>query len=516
MKEMVFSSLLASIGYLEIIIAIFFFLVFCGLGNNGLPRNYPFLGMFPGLLLLIQKIHENSAKLLPRAGGTFLLKGLWFTNTDTLYTVDPANVNYITSTNFSNFPKGPEFKKIFDFLGDGIFNSDFDLWKNQRKYVRELIINQRYHKCLVKTIDDKVKDGLIPILEFMAKEDIIFDLQDVFKRFTFDTICKLVTGFDPGCLSLEFPDVPFLKVMENIDHVIVIRHLLPEIIWKLQKRLGVGPEKKLSKAVEIVDQVIGKYISMKHDELSKGAKTKEDDEEEGYDLLTLCIVNDGKAKTGLKFDNKFLRDTILNFLVAGRDGVNSCLTWFIWLVFTHPEVEKNIREELRAIIPVGEAEKWRLFTVEELKNVVYLHAALCEALRLYPPVPFQIKTPQEPDILPSGHHVHPKMRVMFNAYAMGRMEFIWGKDASDFMPQRWISDRGTIKHEPSYKFLSFNAGPRKCLGKETSFTQMKVVTAAIIHNYHIEMVKDHDFSLNCSVILHMKHGFKVRVKKRWA
>ncbi|XP_016451692.2 alkane hydroxylase MAH1-like [Nicotiana tabacum] len=516
---MTFSSLFASIAYLEIFIAIFFFFaIFWALGDrdkNGLPRNYPFFGMFPALLLSIHRIHEGTKEVLSKTGGTLLLKGIWFTNTDTLCTVDPANVHYIMSANFSTFPKGPEFKKIFDFLGDGIFNSDFDLWKNQREYARELIINQRYHKCLVKTIENKVKDGLIPIHEFMAKEDRVFDLQDIFKRFTFDTIFKIVTGFDPGCLSLEFPDVPFLKAMEDIDHVIVIRHLLPEIIWNLQKRLGVGPEKKLSKSVKFVDQVIGQYILMKHDELSKGAKTKEE-EEEGFDLLTLCIVNDGEAKTGLKFDNKFLRDTILNFLVAGRDGVNSCLTWFIWLVFTHPEVEKNIREELRVIMPVGEAEKWRLFTVEELKNVVYLHAALYEALRLYPPVPFQFKTPQESDILPSGHHVHPKMRVMFNLYAMGRMEFIWGKDASEFKPERWISERGTIKHEPSYKFLSFNAGPRKCLGKGTSFTQLKAVAAAVIHNYQIKMVKGHDISPNCSVILHMKYGFKVRVKKRWA
>nr|XP_016485080.1 PREDICTED: alkane hydroxylase MAH1-like [Nicotiana tabacum] len=513
---MAFSSLLTSVGYLEIFIAIFFFLVFWAIGNtkNDLPRNYPFLGMFPTLLLNIHRIHEKITEVLSKTGGTFLLKGPWFTNMDMLGTVDPVNVHYIMSTNSSNFPKGPEFKKIFDAFGDGIFNSDFDLWKKQSKYAKELVSNQKYHKCLIKTINDKVKDGLIPILDFMAKEDKIFDLQDIFKRLTFDTICKVVTGFDPGCLSLEFPCVPFVKAMEDIDYVIVIRHLLPESIWKLQKWLGVGPEKKLSKAVEVVDQIIEKFILMKREELSNGAKSKQ--QEVGFDLLTLCIVNDGERTTGLKFDNKFLRDTIFSFLFAGRDGVNSCLTWFIWLVFAHPEVERNIREELKAIIPVEETEKWKFFTAEDLKNVIYLHAALCETMRLYPPVPFQHKRPQKHDILPSGHHVHPKMRVMFNLYAMGRMEFIWGKEASEFKPERWISECGTIKHEASYKFLTFGAGPRKCIGIETSFTQLKVMAAAIIHNYEIKMVKDHDVSPNCSIILHMKHGFKVRVKKRWA
>lgn len=131
---------------------------------------------------------------------------------------------------------------------------------------------------------------------------------------------------------------------------------------------------------------------------------------------------------------------------------------------------------------LGEGEKRRLFKADEVKNAIYLHAALCESLRLYPPVAIQHKTPLEPDIFPSGHHVHSNMRVMIPLYAMGTMEYIWGHDASKLKPERWISDRGTVKHEPSYKFFSFNAGPRTCLGKEVAFTQMKIVASTIIHN----------------------------------
>ncbi|KAJ8564984.1 hypothetical protein K7X08_001444 [Anisodus acutangulus] len=436
---------------------------------------------------------------------------------DILGTVDPTNVHYIMSSNFQNFRKGTEFKKIFDVLGDGIFNADFDLWNNQRKIARSLITHHEFHKFLVKTSWDKVKSGLVPVLEFMAKEGKIFDLQDVFQRFTFDTTCILVTGFDPGSLSVELNNIAFLKAMNDAGEVMLIRNLLPQCVWKLQQWLGIGPERKLRDAREVIDQVIGKYISVKREELrARGEKLKKEEEHEGVDLLTSYIDNDdGETKTGLKFDDKFLRDTILNFMIAGRDTTSSGLTWFVWLVVTHPDIEKKIREELKAIIPVGEGEKHRLFKADELKNAIYLHAALCESLRLYPPVPFQLKTPQEPDILPSGHHVNPKMRVFIILYAMGRMESIWGKDASEFKPERWISNKGTVKHEPSYKFFSFNAGPRTCLGKEVSFTQMKAVTAAVIHNYHAEMVKGHEVYPNVSVILYMKHGFKVRIKRRW-
>ncbi|CAI9758271.1 unnamed protein product [Fraxinus pennsylvanica] len=501
------------LGYAEIFLAIMCFLFIWSFRNiNGqMPWNWPLVGMLPSLFFHVHRFHERCADVLEWSGGTFLLKGLWFANMDILGTVDPANVHFIMSANFANFPKGPEFKKIFEVLGDGIFNTDLDLWKNQRKQARGLLNHERFRKFLMRTSSEKVVKGLIPVLEHVAKEGFVVDLQDLFQRFTFDTTCILVTGYDPGCLSVEFPDVPFSKAMDEVEEALFMRHCLPESVWKLEKWLNIGHEHKLNKAWGVLDNVIGKYVSMKREELSQPRKF--DGDEEGLDLLTSYINED--EGMGLNCDDNFLRDTILNFMIAGRDTTSSALTWFLWLVSTHPEVEKKIREELNSIIPPKEGEKWRLFKVEELKNLVYLHSALCESLRLYPPVPFQHKSPLQPVTLPSGHYVTPKMKVMFSLYAMGRMGFIWGKDSKEFKPERWITEHGTIKYEPSYKFLAFNAGPRTCLGKEVAFTQLKAVSAAIIYNYQIQVVEGHTVIPNVSVILYMEHGLKVKVSKRW-
>lgn len=215
-------------------------------------------------------------------------------------------------------------------------------------------------------------------------------------------------------------------------------------------------------------------------------------------------------------DDKFLKDMIMNLMIAGRDTTSSALTWFIWLVSTHPVVETLIMNELKSILPSENREKWRIFHVEETKKLVYMHAAILEALRLYPPVPFQHKEPEKPVVLPSGHFVHPGMKILFSLYAMGRMESIWGKDRLEFKPERWISENGTIRHEPSYKFLAFNAGPRTCLGKEVAFSQIKAVAATVIHNYRVRVAEGHRVALNCSVILYMRNGLKVKIANRWS
>ncbi|KAG5529293.1 hypothetical protein RHGRI_029854 [Rhododendron griersonianum] len=282
--------------------------------------------------------------------------------------------------------------------------------------------HRRFQHFLEKNKQDKVDKGLIPVLEQICQLGLVMDLQDLLKRFTFDTTCILVNGYDPNSLSLEFPEVPFTKAMDDLEETILIRHVVPESFWKLQRWLVIGKEKKYSEAWVTIDR---------------------------------------------------------------RDTVNSALTWLLWLVSTHPIVEARIREELEASI-LKEGNAWRFFNVEQVSKLVYLHSVICESLRLYPPVPFEEKEPHQSDILPSGHHVHPKLRLLFSIYAMGRMKFIWGEDCLEFKPERWITKQGmirhedclefkserwitkqgTFKHEPSFKLFAFNARPRTCLGKD--------------------------------------------------
>lgn len=478
---------------------------------NRQPVNWPFVGMMPQLLFHVHNIHEIATEILAKMGGTMLLKGPWFANMDMLCTVNPMDVNYILSSNFPNFPKGPEFIKMFEILGDGIVNSDEDLWKNQRKLQKFHLNHRPFTRFSTKVNENKVREGLIPILEHVAKQDLIVDLQDLFKRYTFDTTCIWLMGYDPMCLSIDLPDVAPSQAMDDAWEAIFFRHIVPKSIWATQKWLGIGKERKLREACETLDHTINKHIAIKRDGLSNGSICAQN--EEGTDLLTSYLSEN--VETELKLTDKFMRDTLLTALLGGRDTTGSALTWFIWLVSTHPKVESKIREEINTVIPSAKAQSYHLFQVEEVNKLVYFHSAIFESLRLFPPVPFEHKEPVKPDILPSGNSVHPKMKILFSLYAMGRMEFVWGNDCMEFKPERWISEQGTIKHEPSYKFMTFNAGPRTCLGKEMALKQMKMVAAGIIHNYDIEVAEGHKVEPNVSIILYMKHGLKVKVSKRW-
>ena len=88
------------------------------------------------------------------------------------------------------------------------------------------------------------------------------------------------------------------------------------------------------------------------------------------------------------------------------------------------------------------------------------------------------------------------------------------QDAWEFKPERWISETGGLRHEPSSKFLVFNSGPRSCSGKHLAMTAMKIIVVEILQNFDIKLDKGHKIEPKPRLSLHMKHGLRVTLTKR--
>ena len=239
------------------------------------------------------------------------------------------------------------------------------------------------------------------------------------------------------------------------------------------------------------------------------------------DLLTCFLrMEDHNSR-----DDKFLKDVIVNILLAGRDTSALALSWFFWLVATHPSVEEKLLEEARRVLLVsGEAneelppEHEILHTREKLNSMVYLQAALSESLRLYPSVPTDFKHVEKDDVLPDGNRLLKGQRFIYSIYSMGRMESIWGKDCLEFKPERWLlhsTNDKVLANVSPFQYVAFNAGPRTCLGKEMAYTLMKVVASAILLRYRVLLAPGHPKVVpKISPTLYMKHGLHVTLQRR--
>ncbi|XP_057445260.1 cytochrome P450 86B1-like [Lotus japonicus] len=501
---------------LEIIIAAMVFIAIHSLSSkkhHGLPI-WPFLGMLPSLLTgLRTNMYEFLTDILNHQNRTFTFRGPWFTDLNCIITSDPQNIEHLLKTNFTFFPKGKYFRDtVSDLLGDGIFSADDETWQRQRKTASIEFHSSKFRKLTNESLFELVHKRLIPVLESSVHKSIAIDLQDILLRLTFDNVCMIAFGIDPGCSQPHLPDIPFATAFEDATEATVLRFVTPACLWKAMRFLNLGMERKLKKSIQKVNEFAENVIRTRKMELSLCNYN-----EQKSDLLTVFMRL--KDESGKPYSDKFLRDICVNFILAGRDTSSVALSWFFWLVDQNPEVEERILEEIYRVVSQREGIKKEelgnslTFRPEEIKKMEYLHAALSEALRLYPSVPMDHKEVVEDDIFPDGTVLKKGTKVIYAIYAMGRMESIWGKDCKEFMPERWLRD-GRFMSESAYKFAAFNGGPRLCLGKDFAYYQMKYAAASIIFRYRVKVVENHPVVPKLALTLYMKHGLRVNLHRR--
>ncbi|KAJ3332672.1 hypothetical protein HDU93_008974 [Gonapodya sp. JEL0774] len=127
----------------------------------------------------------------------------------------------------------------------------------------------------------------------------------------------------------------------------------------------------------------------------------------------------------------------------------------------------------------------------DLKDLKYTMATFHEVLRLYANVPFNFKVPTKDDILPGTKtKVYKGQRVAFHPYSMGHLTRIWGADAEELRPERWIDASGNLLKENQYKWPVFNAGPRICLGMNMANQEAMVLISTIVRKFEMELCNE--------------------------
>ncbi|KAH7561213.1 hypothetical protein JRO89_XS10G0192500 [Xanthoceras sorbifolium] len=180
-----------------------------------------------------------------------------------IVTANPENVEYVLKTRFDNYPKGKPFSVLLgDLLGRGIFNVDGDSWKFQRKMASFELGSVSIRSYAFEIVSTEIRSRLIPLLSSVADhQDKAFDLQDVFRRFSFDSICKFSFGLDPGCLKLNLPMSEFAVAFDLASKLSAERALSPsQMIWKIKRFLNLGSEKKLKEAIKLVNELAENLI----------------------------------------------------------------------------------------------------------------------------------------------------------------------------------------------------------------------------------------------------------------
>lgn len=213
--------------------------------------------------------------------------------------------------------------------------------------------------------------------------------------------------------------------------------------------------------VRFVDQALAVHAETKKEQ---EAPAPEDDEknnaEKGKGIFLRTLVEATQDRTEL-------RDQLMQLLFAGRDTTATLLSWSL-LCFAHtPGAWDRLRTEILTMFGPGGDEGDELISFESLKGCTYLQNALRETLRMFPPIGVNGKQALCDTVLPTGGGadgsqpiaVAKGTPVLFTTYIMQRRPDIWGDDAHEWKPDRWVTGL-----RPGWSYIPFNGGPRHCPG----------------------------------------------------
>ncbi|KAJ0098819.1 hypothetical protein Patl1_19996 [Pistacia atlantica] len=400
-----------------------------------------------------------------------------------IFTTDPTVVEYILKTNFPNYGKGFfQYNILTDLLGGGIFVVDGEKWKHQRKvssYEFSTKILRDFSSVVFKTTAVK----LARIVSEASASNPSLDMQNLFMKATLDSVFKVILGIDLDGLSGTYEEgARFTDAFDKANAITSFRYA--DFFWKIKRFLNIGSEAELRKNIE------GK----KEDVLSRFLDLKET-------------------------DPKYLRDIVLNFVIAGKDTTATTISWFFYLLCKHPDRQEKIAKEITEATQVSSnssiEELAAKINEETLDKMHYLHAALSETLRLYPAVPVDGKSVFSDDTLPDGFSVNKGDMIAYIPYAMGRMKALWGNDAEEFRPERWLNENGHFQPKSPFIFTAFQGGPRICLGKDFAYRQMKIFSMILLGSYKFKLNDESKpVKYKTALTLHIEGGLHLRVFPR--
>ncbi|KAG8065892.1 hypothetical protein GUJ93_ZPchr0004g39238 [Zizania palustris] len=404
-----------------------------------------------------------------------------------VYTVDPANVEYILKTNFANYGKGTMIHDVMeDLLGDGIFNVDGAMWRQQRK-VASLEFSTRVLRDYSSVVFRDTATELASIVEqWQAAAGERMDMADLLMRSTLDTFFKVGFGVNIGSLSGSNKEgAAFARAFDDASEQVLYRFF--DLLWKVKRLLNISSEARMKQLVRTINDFVYGVMDKKIEQMGREQKESKDD------MLSRFLLERERNPIPGGFDNKYIRDIILNFVIAGRDTTAGTLSWFLYVLCRNQRIQDKIARDVRDATTGDDRDAsgvhgFTTYLTEDAMNKMhYLHAALSETLRLYPAVPIDAKYCFSDDTLPDGHAIRKGDMVNYQPYPMGRMTFLWGDDAEEFRPERWLDDSGVFVPESPFKFTAFQAGPRICLGKEFAVRQMKIFSAVLLYFFRFEM-----------------------------
>ncbi len=394
----------------------------------------------------------------------------------------PDAAKHVLQDNHRNYKKSLSYRFVEPVVGKGLLTSEGDLWLRQRRLVAPM-----FHRDRVRSYEETMIETTRQLLDDWDRRDPdeAFDISADMSQVTLSVAGKLLFNRDIGRES-DWIGESMLLLFRDINQ------RLSSPLTTLPRKIPTPQNRRVAEAIEQLEDLVYGLI-----EERRGS-------EEDYDDLLSTFMLAEDADDGQRMSDEQVRDEVMTFILAGHETTSNHLTWTLYLLSKHPSIRRRLEEA------VDDAISGEMPTLQEVRDIDFLDQVIDESLRLYPPAWAVEREPIEDDEI-EGFHIPAGSIVGIGPYFVHHNPEVWD-NPEGFDPDRFGPDADIPDHR--YAHFPFGGGPRMCVGADFAIMEAKLILAAIVHRFRLDLEPGHPVVPEGTVTLYPKQGIEMTLHQR--
>jgi cytochrome P450 len=389
---------------------------------------------------------------------------------------DPDDVRFVLVEHPEYFHKTPLLKRNTQaVIGNGLLTSEDEYHKRQRRLAQPAFHHQR-----VGAYGDVMVAYTQRMLNGWERGSVI-DIHEAMMRLTMEIVGQTLFNSDVS----QDADAIGEAITRGLK---VVAGRLNAII-NLPDWIPTAANRKSRANVEFLNNTMQRIIDQH--------RARGDDQGDLLSMLLLAADENGERMT-----DQQVRDEAMTIFIAGHETTANAMTWTLYLLAQHPDVEQKLHEEVDTL---GAAP-----TMHDLARLPYTDMIIKESMRLYPPawiVPRLVIR----DFTLRGYRI-PRNSIVFTCpYTMHRHPRYY-EQPQRFIPERWTAEME--KTLPKYAYFPFGGGPRVCIGNGFAMMEARLLLTTIAQGWQPRLVEGQTVVPEPVITLRARDGIMMRLLKR--
>jgi len=392
----------------------------------------------------------------------------------------PDAVEHVLHKNHRNYRKPDRFYRTVGLLvGNGLFTNEGEAWQRQRQ-----LAQPAFHRQHLSQLGPLMTEGAEAFVREQQNSDgkpidMVRGMMKVGMRIASTTLFSADISGDADAVGMAYRTA-FSHISRRLNSMQLVPNWAPT-----------PANRSFARAKGFLDRMVIELIAARRASAQKPR-----------DLLTM-LIDARDQHSGEKMSDRQLMDEVLTLLTAGHENIGAALAWTWYLIAKHPDVQRNLHDELDAQL------QGRSPTVDDLAELPLLTAVFEESMRLYPPGWGQLRESIAPDEI-DGYRIPAKAMILLCQWVTHRHPDFW-EDAERFEPARFLPGAAS-RHR--FAYFPFGGGPRVCIGLQFAMIEGPLVLATILRKFRAELAANQTIEPDATFTLLPKYGLKMILHAR--